>query len=47
VSWPRAAAGAEQALYMKENLWMKRDQWIQQHQPTLKNPAEASVLLDD
>src|SRR5205814_10667342 len=39
---------AEQALYMKErDLWMKRDQWIQQHQPTLKNPAEASVLLDD
>jgi len=44
----RRAAGAEQALYMKErDLWMKRDQWIQQHQPTLKNPAEASVLLDD
>jgi hypothetical protein len=33
---------------MKErDLWMKRDQWIQQHQPTLKNPAEASVLLDE
>jgi len=44
----RRAAGAEQSLYMKErDLWMKRDQWIQQHQPTLKNPAEASVLLDD
>jgi hypothetical protein len=44
----RRAAGAEQAVYMKErDLWMKRDQWIQQHQPTLKNPAEASVLLDD
>ena len=25
---------------------MKRDQWIRQHQPTLKNPGEASVLLD-
>jgi hypothetical protein len=44
----RRAAGAEQAVYMKErDLWMKRDQWIQQHQPTLRNPAEASVLLDD
>lgn len=44
----RKAARAEQALYMKErDLWMKRDQWIQQHQPTLKNPAEASVLLDE
>lgn len=44
----RKAAGTEQALYMKEReLWKKRDQWIQQHQPTLKNPAEASVLLDE
>ena len=44
----RKAARAEQALYMKErDLWIKRDQWIQQHQPTLKNPAEASVLLDE
>ena len=38
---------AEQALYMKErDLWTKRDEWIRQHQPTLKNPAEASDLLD-
>ncbi len=37
----------EQALYVKErDLWMKRDEWIRQHQPTLKNPAEASALLD-
>jgi hypothetical protein len=43
----RKAARAEQAIYVKErDLWMKRDQWIQQHQPTLKNPAEASTLLD-
>ena len=43
----RKATLAEQALYMKEReLWIKRDEWIRQHQPTLKNPAEASALLD-
>jgi hypothetical protein len=43
----RKAAMAEQALYIKErNLWTKRDQWLREHQPTLKDPAEASVLLD-
>jgi hypothetical protein len=43
----RTATLAEQALYMKErDLWVKRDEWIRQHQPTLKNPAEASALLD-
>jgi hypothetical protein len=43
----RKAARAEQALFVKErDLWIKRDQWIRKHQPTLKNPAEASVLLD-
>ncbi len=43
----RKATMAEQALYMKErDLWIKRDEWIQQHQPTLKNPAAASALLD-
>jgi len=37
----------EQALYVKErDTWMKRDEWIRQHQPVLKNPAEASALLD-
>ena len=41
----RRATMAEQALYVKErDLWMKRDEWIRQHQPTLKNPAEASAL---
>jgi hypothetical protein len=36
-----------QALYVKErDVWTKRDEWIRQHQPTLKNPAEASALLD-
>jgi len=43
----RKAARAEQAIYVKErDLWIKRDQWIQQHQPMLKDPAEASILLD-
>jgi hypothetical protein len=43
----RKAVLAEQAVYIKErDLWMKRAQWIREHQPTLKNPAEASLLLD-
>jgi len=43
----RKAARAEQAVYVKErDLWNKRDQWLTQHQPTLKNAAEASTLLD-
>lgn len=43
----RKAGRTEQTIYVKErDLWMKRDQWIRQHQPALKNPAEASVLLD-
>jgi hypothetical protein len=43
----RKTARAEQAVYVKErDLWIKRDQWTQQHQPILKNPAEASILLD-
>ena len=43
----RKAARVEQTIYIKErDLWVKRDQWIHQHQPTLKNPAEASALLD-
>lgn len=43
----RRATLAEEALYVKEHdLWVKRDDWIRQHQPTLKNPAEASALLD-
>ncbi len=43
----RKSTLAEQALYIKErDLWTKRDEWIRKHQPTLKNPAEASALLD-
>ncbi len=38
---------AEQALYVKErDVWTKRDEWLRQRQPVLKNPAEASALLD-
>ena len=43
----RQAKVAEQALYVKErDLWTKREEWIQKHQPVLKDPAEASALLD-
>src|SRR5215467_9721156 len=38
---------AEQAVYVRErNTWTKRDEWMRQRQPELKNPAEASALLD-
>jgi len=38
---------AEQAVYVRErDTWTKRDEWMRQHQPELKNPAEASALLD-
>jgi hypothetical protein len=44
----RKAARAKQAVYVKErDLWTKRDAWLRQHQPTLKNAAEASTLLDE
>jgi hypothetical protein len=37
----------EQAVYVKErDMWTKREEWMQHHQPVLKNPAEASALLD-
>src|SRR2546423_309279 len=43
----RQAMRKEQEIFVKErDLWAKRDQWLQQHQPVLKNPAEASALLD-
>lgn len=43
----REASRKEQAVFIKErDLWTKRDQWLQQHQPVLKSPAEASALLD-
>ncbi len=43
----RQAKLAEQTVYVKErDLWTKREEWIRNHQPVLKNPAEASALLD-
>ena len=38
---------AEQSVYVKEHdTWTKRDEWMRQHQPALKDPSEASALLD-
>lgn len=36
-----------QEVYIRErNLWEKRAKWLQEHQPALKGPGEASTLLD-
>jgi hypothetical protein len=44
----RKAVRREQALYVKERaLWTKRAEWLQQHQPVLKDPSEASKLLEE
>lgn len=44
----RKTTRSQQAIYMQErDLWTKRDQWIQQHQPALSGPGEASKLLDE
>ena len=43
----RKATRAEQSAYIKEkDLWAHRDQWLKEHQPTLKSAVEASTLLD-
>ncbi|MEY2482878.1 MAG: hypothetical protein QOK24_1406 [Verrucomicrobiota bacterium] len=43
----RRATRDAQSVYIKErDLWTKRAQWIQQHQPVLKSPGEASTLLE-
>ena len=43
----RKATRSEQSLYINERgLWARRDQWLKQHQPTLKSAVEASTLLD-
>jgi len=43
----RRATRKEQSIYLEEKkMWAKRDQWLQQHFPVLKNPAEASTLLE-
>jgi hypothetical protein len=36
-----------QEVFIRERaLWDKRAKWLQEHQPTLKGPGEASTLLD-
>jgi hypothetical protein len=43
----RRAKLSEQNLYVKErDLWTKREEWLRKQQPPLKDPAEASALLD-
>jgi len=43
----RQSKRTEQMLFIRDaDMWTKRDQWLRQHQPVLKNPAEASALLD-
>lgn len=43
----RQETRAAQIVYIKErDQWVRRDQWLKQHQPTLKSPSEASTLLD-
>jgi hypothetical protein len=45
----RQVTRKEQAIFMKERpLWAKRDEWLQRHQPVLKNSGEAQTgLLDE
>jgi hypothetical protein len=43
----RQATRTEQSIYIKErDVWARRDQWLKQHQPSLKSAVEASTLLD-
>jgi hypothetical protein len=44
----RKASRKEQAIFMKERpLWTKRSEWLEQHQPALKNSGEAQTGLLD
>jgi len=44
----RQATRKEQAIFIKERpLWTKRNEWLDQHQPTLKNSGEAQTGLLD
>jgi len=44
----RRAAHAQETVYVRErSVWEKRDQWLRQHEPTMKSAAEASTLLDE
>jgi hypothetical protein len=43
----RKSARAQQSVFLKEHsMWEKRDAWLKKHQPVLKGPGEASILLD-
>jgi hypothetical protein len=44
----RKALRQEQAIFMKERpVWTKRNEWLEQHQPILKNSGEAQTNLLD
>ncbi len=44
----RRSLRAQQTMFMRErSMWEKRDEWLGKFQPTLKNPSEASTLLDE
>ena len=44
----RAGVRAQQTVYLRERkMWEKRAEWLKQHQPVLKSPAEASTLLEE
>ncbi len=43
----RKAMRQQQTVFLKErDMWEQRDAWLKKHQPALKSPEEASVLLD-
>lgn len=43
----RQALRQQQEVFLRERgMWQKRDEWLQQNQPPLNNPAEASTLLE-
>ena len=44
----RKAQRQEEEIFIKERpLWTKREEWLQQHQPALKNSGEAQTSLLD
>lgn len=43
----RQATQHDQSVYLRDaELWSKRQQWLKQHQPAFRGPADASTLLD-
>ena len=43
----RESLRAQQRVFLKERkMWEKRAEWLQQHQPALQGPGEASTLLE-